>query len=108
MEKKNTIDDCNVAHQKLKCLLRNANVMTVNVTTECYVETPLHLLCKHYKKDNLIDLVALFIQNGADVNAENENGQTPLHLLCKHYKNDNLIDLVKILIEKGADVNAKR
>ena len=43
------------------------------------------------------------IEEGADVNAKDDNGYLPLHYAVR---NDN-IDLVELLIEEGADVNAK-
>jgi len=68
---------------------------------------PVHMLCAWYRGENLIDLLKLFVRNGADVNAKTEYQATPLHVLSQYYKNDNLIDLVKFLIQNGVDVNAK-
>ncbi len=34
---------------------------------------PIHLLCRYYHKDKLIDLVKLVIEKGADVNAKDED-----------------------------------
>ena len=42
------------------------------------------------------------IQNGADVNAVDEDKQTALHIAaCKGH-----VDVAKVLIQNGADVNA--
>ncbi len=43
------------------------------------------------------------IEEGADVNAKDDNGDLPLHYAVR---NDNR-DLVELLIEEGADVNTK-
>lgn len=78
-------------------------------------EIPLHLLCKTYKNkgNNLIQLVQLLIDNGADINRPNMDfkwklGWTSLHYLIKNSNNvSNMSDVVKVFIEKGANVNAK-
>ncbi len=58
-----------------------------------YYLTPLHLLCEHYKRDNLIELVEFMIRNGASVSAEDVHyWRTPLRCLCENYGNENLID----------------
>lgn len=70
--------------------------------------TPLHIFCSWYDKNDLIDFVQLLIENGADVNAKSGDGDTPLYLLRLHYKNDNLEDIVHLLTRKGtADIIAK-
>ena len=49
-------------------------------------------------------MVKFLIENGADINIKNNNGDTVLHeaVLIK----DNL-EVVKLLIENGADINIK-
>lgn len=61
-------------------------------------QTLLHIACVLGK----IELAISLIQEGADINATNNNGQTPLHLavLLKH------LDIIKLLIDKSANVNA--
>ena len=43
------------------------------------------------------------IENGADVNAKDDDGGTPLHLASENGHEA----IVSLLLEKGADVNAK-
>ena len=45
----------------------------------------------------------ILLSAGADVNANNNNGETPLH--CATHKNNSSI--VQILLSAGADINAK-
>jgi len=47
--------------------------------------------------------VKVFLEQGADVNAKNENGQTPLLLAAQN----NDVNTAKLLISAGADVNIK-
>lgn len=92
----------------------------VNATTMAPYEevtSPLHLVCRYYDKDDLIELIKDLLLNGADVNfkieyARNERavmftGMTILHLLFIYYKYGNMIDIVQLLLENGAGVNAK-
>ncbi len=50
-----------------------------------------------------IEILKLLIENGSDVNAQNNDGNTPLH--CAARKGE--LDIVKLLIANGADVNAQ-
>jgi len=45
----------------------------------------------------------LLIDNGANINNQNNNGLTPLHQASKN----GLKEIVELLISKGADVNIK-
>jgi ankyrin repeat protein len=49
------------------------------------------------------ELVALLIENGADVNARDANGWTPLHLAAAHGSGP----LVQVLLAHGADATAR-
>lgn len=49
-----------------------------------------------------IDVVKLFIEHGASIEAENSNRQRPLHLAIKQKS----LDGVKLLIDKGANIDA--
>lgn len=53
--------------------------------------------------DGYLEIVRMMIGNGADVNAENNDGDTSLIMA---FKNGHL-EVAQLLIEKGADINAK-
>lgn len=61
--------------------------------------TILHLACQK----GFRDLVALLIENGADIEAVNNKGYTPLHLACKHNRKDE----AQVLIKNNADIEAE-
>lgn len=59
--------------------------------------------CSDKDIDDVIGLLELFIDAGADVNAKDYDGDTPLHLAveCRDY------EIIKFLIENGADPTIK-
>jgi len=71
--------------------------INLNETIPDFDVTPLTFACKN----NNENIVRWLIENGADVNKENKDGNTSLIEAC-YYGNDNII---KLLIENGADVN---
>lgn len=83
---------------KVECLLRlgkaSANDITMFGTT---------LLHSASKSGNM-ELVDLLIQEGADVNAQDEDGESPLHGAMA--RGDNY-DVARRLIENGADLSCK-
>lgn len=86
-------DDSSYAYQQLEHLLKYAAV-NVNAAIETEEETPLHLLCRHFQNESLIDLIKLLMYNGADVNSKASLGWTPLHYLNQFNKNHNLFDIM--------------
>jgi ankyrin repeat protein len=57
------------------------------------------------QKDDLIEVVDLFINNDININSKNKYGTNILHYLCEFYVHDNLIDITQLLIEKGVEMN---
>ena len=49
-----------------------------------------------------VDVIKALLQNGANVNAVNDEKQTPLHLLAE-FPN---VDVAKVLLQNGANMNA--
>ena len=64
--------------------------------TEQYIS--LHIAAEN----NSTKVAKILIENDADVNEKNANGDTPLHIAAEN----NSTRVAKILIENGADVNA--
>ncbi len=50
-----------------------------------------------------MEMVRLFIEKGADVNAVMNDGETPLHRCLRFLKQDKMMNLVRILVENGAE-----
>jgi hypothetical protein len=68
----------------------------------------LHLLCEHYKKEDLIDLISLLIENGIDINSKSINSENALfYLLDSDVKNNLRDDIVKLLIRHGIQFSSK-
>ena len=59
-------------------------------------------------KNNNKNIIKYLIENGANVNAKDADGNTPLLLVCNPSMGFSVdFDLVKYLVENGADVNAR-
>ena len=55
------------------------------------------------REGNGLEMAALLLENGADVNAKGKGGVTPLHRVVF----SGLVAVADLLLENGADVNAK-
>ncbi len=60
--------------------------------------------CIHEAASQSIDLVNLLVQNGADINLKNDNGNNPL-MSALYYECS--IDIIKFLVENVANLNLK-
>jgi hypothetical protein len=63
-------------------------------------ETPLHIACKIGDKD----ITSLLLDNGADPNLKDENGDTPLHVLSKISKDNGIhhLEILQQCLDYGA------
>ncbi len=83
----------------------NELVVAINTTEDVNISdrgarnpTPLHLAVNY----NLLSIVELLLEKGADVSATNKYGQTPLHRVS----GDNP-EILKQLVQAGADVDGR-
>lgn len=80
--------------EKIRELLDDG--MDINNKDNIFGITPLHWACSK-------EMAQFLIENGADINATDTNGETPLHMAS----GNGQIEVVSLLIENGADVNAE-
>jgi ankyrin repeat protein len=64
---------------------------------------PIHSAAAHRQPGISLELVRLFLANGADPNPKQEGGYTPLHQAAAHAD----IKMVELLLEKNAEVNPR-
>lgn len=62
-----------------------------------FKETPLHIAARVKEGEKVAEML---LKSGADVNAEQENGETAMHVAARH----GSIQMLKALIEEGGDV----
>ena len=64
----------------------------------------IQILCQHYPKDNIIDIVRLI----TDAEITEYWNQLNFLALCRYYDKENLIDMVRLFLERGVDlINCK-
>ena len=79
--------------------------MNVNVRDK-HLATPLHFASSNGHLETALAL----LDHGADVNAQNADGQTPLHRLgvsLDSFFEANCHSLARLMLERGAEVNAR-
>ena len=64
-----------------------------------YNVTPLHYACR----GGYLQIVEYLIENGADIEAQDDNEETPLHYVSY----SGYVDIVKLLLSKGANKRVK-
>ena len=71
----------------------NKNIIDIQDHDEVGKNSPMHLATKL----NMIDVVELFLQCGADPTVANKNGFTALHIAAR----EGYYDMCKMLVSKG-------
>ncbi|PJZ55500.1 ankyrin repeat domain-containing protein [Leptospira barantonii] len=66
---------------------------------------PLHEAVDLFGSKYKYEYAKYFIENGADVNAKDDDGQTPLHLAT--YFAEDKKEILKLLLKHGAKINSK-
>ncbi|WP_342255471.1 ankyrin repeat domain-containing protein [Spiroplasma endosymbiont of Poecilobothrus nobilitatus] len=86
--------------EMIKVLLKSKKIKN-NINNKSYLNIGcLHWASLNLKNINNLEITKLLIDNGADVNLQDENGTTPIYYAIS---TDN-IEIVKLLIDNGADV----
>jgi len=72
-------------------------------------EKYLHELLKHPHRHylQLLPKFKLFVEAGADINAQDKDGNTALHILAREDISTEALEVIDFLIEKKADLNIK-
>lgn len=85
----------------------DADYQQLNSATNSNEDTFLHIAAG----DSELDIVRMLLDNGANVNVKNADGNTSLHIAIGYDVVDpsieeNNINVIKLLIERGADLTA--
>jgi hypothetical protein len=88
---------------------QNLNVANENNMTPLLIICDQHILQSDiYEKiivNNICNLVKLFVENGADVNAMDSDNTTALMYICVNNSFNDISEIIKLLVELKADVN---
>eukprot|EP01088_Endostelium_zonatum_P001747 TRINITY_DN1209_c0_g3_i2.p1 TRINITY_DN1209_c0_g3~~TRINITY_DN1209_c0_g3_i2.p1 ORF type:complete len:429 (-),score=121.70 TRINITY_DN1209_c0_g3_i2:97-1383(-) len=71
----------------------------VNDAQEWFGQTALHLACSN----GSLDVIQILLEQGADVNKQDDNGNTPLHAAV----GDGNIECCRLLLDAKADINVQ-
>ncbi|CAL4099059.1 unnamed protein product, partial [Meganyctiphanes norvegica] len=87
--------------QKLQGSYELTNITVFGIQKEFLKggETPLYVA----SQQNRTEIVKFLLDNNADVNKANNEGQTPLFVAC--YRDHSDSDVVQLLVDNNADVN---
>ena len=60
----------------------------------------LHLLCRYYRGENLLEMIDYLIQKGVSPHAKKRDGMNAFRYLCQTYRGHNLKEILEFLIDK--------
>lgn len=87
---------------------RNLNIDFVNHQNN-FGNSALYIACHNAchnsnHKENL-EIIKLLLDNGANTNIKNNQGDTPLTLICQYSNNSIITEIINLLIKYGTNIN---
>ena len=82
-------------------LLLNTFIESTHKLEDTFAPVSNFIFCLNYYKDDY-DMIKFFIDSGADVSLEMENGNSPLIMALVYGAN---IKIIELLVDQGADIN---